>query len=74
MKGNLNCRYPYFQPTGPRLINSKKIGVNSQRELIMNKVNIPSPLAAAGLTLPYANGHHLQQTQDVVNTIMPQPR
>ncbi|XP_016841403.1 serine/threonine-protein kinase MAK isoform X3 [Nasonia vitripennis] len=66
-------RYPYFQPTGPRLINSKKIGVNSQRELIMNKVNIPSPLAA-GLTLPYANGHHLQQTQDVVNTIMPQPR
>jgi len=36
-------RYPYFQVGDPRIINSKKIGVVSQRELVMNKINLPSP-------------------------------
>lgn len=36
-------RYPYFQVGDPRIINSKKIGVVSQRELVMNKINLPPP-------------------------------
>lgn len=38
-----NSRYPYFQVGDPRIINSKKIGVVSQRELVMNKINLPPP-------------------------------
>ncbi|KAL0104053.1 hypothetical protein PUN28_017031 [Cardiocondyla obscurior] len=36
-----SLRYPYFQIGDPRIINSKKIGVASQRELVMNKINLP---------------------------------
>lgn len=36
-------RYSYFQVGDPRIINSKKIGVVSQREIAMNKINLPSP-------------------------------
>lgn len=32
-------RYPYFQVGDSCTINSKKIGVVSQRELAMNKIN-----------------------------------
>ncbi|XP_029155166.1 serine/threonine-protein kinase dyf-5 isoform X1 [Nylanderia fulva] len=38
-----SLRYPYFQVGDPRIINSKKIGVVSQRELAMNKINLPPP-------------------------------
>jgi len=38
-----DSRYPYFQVGDPRIINSKKIGVVSQRELVMNKINLPPP-------------------------------
>lgn len=37
-------RYPYFQVGDPHIINSKKIGVVSQRELVMNKINLPPPM------------------------------
>ncbi|XP_076682820.1 serine/threonine-protein kinase ICK isoform X2 [Andrena cerasifolii] len=39
-----SLRYPYFQVNVPRVINSKKIGVASQRDLILNKVNLPPPV------------------------------
>ncbi|XP_033208422.1 serine/threonine-protein kinase dyf-5-like isoform X2 [Belonocnema kinseyi] len=39
-----SLRYPYFQVGGPRVVSSKKIGVGSQRELVMNKVNLPPPI------------------------------
>ncbi|GAB1867957.1 Serine/threonine-protein kinase ICK [Camponotus japonicus] len=38
-----SLRYPYFQVGDPRIINSKKIGVVSQRDFTMNKINLPSP-------------------------------
>ncbi|XP_076238807.1 serine/threonine-protein kinase dyf-5 [Calliopsis andreniformis] len=38
-----SLRYPYFQTNIPRAINSKKIGVTSQRDLVLNKVNLPPP-------------------------------
>ncbi|XP_067207633.1 serine/threonine-protein kinase dyf-5 isoform X2 [Linepithema humile] len=38
-----SLRYPYFQVGDPRIINSKKIGVVSQREIAMNKINLPPP-------------------------------
>ncbi|XP_011862593.1 PREDICTED: serine/threonine-protein kinase ICK isoform X2 [Vollenhovia emeryi] len=38
-----SLRYPYFQVGDPRIMNSKKIGVVSQRELVMNKMNLPPP-------------------------------
>ncbi|XP_076288631.1 serine/threonine-protein kinase dyf-5 isoform X2 [Lasioglossum baleicum] len=36
-----SLRYPYFQVNVPRLVNSKKIGVASHRDLVLNKVNLP---------------------------------
>ncbi|XP_066603371.1 serine/threonine-protein kinase dyf-5 isoform X2 [Prorops nasuta] len=36
-----SLRYPYFQIGVPNVVSSKKIGVTSQRELVMNKVNLP---------------------------------
>ncbi|XP_031841538.1 serine/threonine-protein kinase dyf-5 isoform X2 [Nomia melanderi] len=39
-----SLRYPYFQVNAPRLINSKKIGVASHRDVILNKVNLPPPV------------------------------
>ncbi|EGI59484.1 PREDICTED: serine/threonine-protein kinase ICK [Acromyrmex echinatior] len=39
-----SLRYPYFQVGDPHIINSKKIGVVSQRELVMNKINLPPPV------------------------------
>ncbi|KAI4493373.1 hypothetical protein M0802_009433 [Mischocyttarus mexicanus] len=39
-----SLRYPYFQVGIPRVVSSQKIGVASQRELIMNKVNLPPPI------------------------------
>ncbi|XP_011155492.1 serine/threonine-protein kinase dyf-5 isoform X2 [Solenopsis invicta] len=38
-----SLRYPYFQVGDPSIINNKKIGVVSQRELVMNKINLPPP-------------------------------
>ena len=40
----VDSRYPYFQVGDPHIINSKKIGVVSQRELVMNKINLPPPV------------------------------
>ncbi|XP_014471020.1 PREDICTED: serine/threonine-protein kinase ICK [Dinoponera quadriceps] len=40
-----SLRYPYFQVGDPRIISSKKIGVTSQRELAMNKINLPPPVS-----------------------------
>ncbi|XP_043507205.1 serine/threonine-protein kinase dyf-5 isoform X2 [Frieseomelitta varia] len=40
-----SLRYPYFQTNMPRIINSTKIGVASQRDLILNKVNLPPPIS-----------------------------
>lgn len=39
-----SLRYPYFQTNIPRIINSTKIGVTSQRDLVLNKVNLPPPV------------------------------
>ncbi|XP_012167530.1 serine/threonine-protein kinase ICK isoform X2 [Bombus terrestris] len=39
-----SLRYPYFQTSIPRIINSTKIGVTSQRDLVLNKVNLPPPV------------------------------
>ncbi|XP_050473862.1 serine/threonine-protein kinase ICK isoform X1 [Bombus huntii] len=39
-----SLRYPYFQTNIPRMINSTKIGVTSQRDLVLNKVNFPPPV------------------------------
>ncbi|XP_033193895.1 serine/threonine-protein kinase ICK isoform X3 [Bombus vosnesenskii] len=39
-----SLRYPYFQTNIPRMINSTKIGVTSQRDLVLNKVNLPPPV------------------------------
>ncbi|KZC13476.1 PREDICTED: serine/threonine-protein kinase ICK [Dufourea novaeangliae] len=39
-----SLRYPYFQVHGPRVINSKKIGITSHRDLVLNKVNLPPPI------------------------------
>ncbi|XP_076656232.1 serine/threonine-protein kinase ICK [Halictus rubicundus] len=39
-----SLRYPYFQINAPRLVNSKKIGVASHRDLVLNKVNLPPPM------------------------------
>ncbi|XP_077281699.1 serine/threonine-protein kinase dyf-5 isoform X1 [Temnothorax americanus] len=39
-----SLRYPYFQVGDPRIVNSKKIGVVSQRDLVMNKINLPPPV------------------------------
>ncbi|XP_023288302.1 serine/threonine-protein kinase dyf-5 [Orussus abietinus] len=36
-----SLRYPYFEASVPRVVSSKQIGVGSQREYVMNKVNIP---------------------------------
>ncbi|XP_020283095.1 serine/threonine-protein kinase ICK isoform X2 [Pseudomyrmex gracilis] len=38
-----SLKYPYFQVGDPRIVNNKKIGVTSQRELVMNKINLPPP-------------------------------
>ncbi|XP_014215710.1 serine/threonine-protein kinase ICK-like [Copidosoma floridanum] len=50
-------RYPYFHPMGSRLVNGKKIGVNNsgQRELILNKVNIGSPVQPGPAVAPTPN-------------------
>ncbi|XP_071859144.1 serine/threonine-protein kinase ICK isoform X2 [Bombus fervidus] len=40
-----SLRYPYFQTNIPRIINSTKIGVTSQRDLVLNKVNLPPPVS-----------------------------
>ncbi|KOX73547.1 Serine/threonine-protein kinase ICK [Melipona quadrifasciata] len=40
-----SLRYPYFQTNMPRIINSTKIGVASQRNLVLNKVNLPPPIS-----------------------------
>ncbi|CAD1473142.1 unnamed protein product, partial [Heterotrigona itama] len=40
-----SLRYPYFQANMPRIINSTKIGVASQRDLVLNKVNLPPPIS-----------------------------
>ncbi|KAK0089990.1 hypothetical protein PV325_004123 [Microctonus aethiopoides] len=41
-------RYPYFQVNNAtRVLSSRKLGINSHRELTMNKVNFPSGVAAA---------------------------
>ncbi|KAK1133320.1 hypothetical protein K0M31_011136 [Melipona bicolor] len=40
-----SLRYPYFQTNMPRIINSTKIGVASQRDLVLNKVNLPPPIS-----------------------------
>ncbi|KAH0945213.1 hypothetical protein HN011_010747 [Eciton burchellii] len=55
-----SLRYPYFQVGDPRIINSKKIGVISQRELAMNKINLPSA------TSKQYNYPH----EDVVNNLL----
>ncbi|XP_076763340.1 serine/threonine-protein kinase ICK isoform X2 [Xylocopa sonorina] len=39
-----SLRYPYFQANASRVVNSKKIGVTSQRDLVLNKVNLPPPI------------------------------
>ncbi|XP_078041506.1 serine/threonine-protein kinase dyf-5 isoform X1 [Augochlora pura] len=39
-----SLRYPYFQVNAPRLVNSKKIGVASHRDLVLHKVNLPPPM------------------------------
>ncbi|XP_076621433.1 serine/threonine-protein kinase ICK isoform X1 [Colletes latitarsis] len=39
-----SLRYPYFQMSIPRAINSKNISVATQRDLVLNKVNLPSPV------------------------------
>ncbi|EZA60521.1 hypothetical protein DMN91_009959 [Ooceraea biroi] len=56
-----SLRYPYFQVGDPRIINSKKIGVVSQRELAMNKINLPSATPKQ-----YNNYPH----KDVVNSVL----
>ncbi|XP_015593952.1 serine/threonine-protein kinase ICK isoform X2 [Cephus cinctus] len=38
-----SLRYPYFQVGGPRVVSSKKIGVGSQREILVNRVNMALP-------------------------------
>ncbi|KAK9309177.1 hypothetical protein QLX08_001126 [Tetragonisca angustula] len=40
-----SLRYPYFQTNMPRIINSTKIGVASQRDLVLNKVNLPPSIS-----------------------------
>lgn len=67
-----SLRYPYFQPTGPRLINNKKMNSAAQRELVLNKVNIGSPInivaaPTSSLPNPYAanNGHSQTVSQNV---------
>ncbi|CAK9806736.1 Serine/threonine-protein kinase MAK [Anthophora plagiata] len=40
-----SLRYPYFQMNPARVIHSKKIGVTSQRDLVLNKVNLPPPVS-----------------------------
>ncbi|CAL7939552.1 unnamed protein product [Xylocopa violacea] len=39
-----SLRYPYFQANASRVVNSKKIGVTPQRDLVLNKVNLPPPI------------------------------
>ncbi|KAG7205435.1 hypothetical protein KM043_007427 [Ampulex compressa] len=58
-----SLRYPYFQVGGTRVVSSKKIGVSSQREIVMNKVNLPPPVPKQ-----YNYSH-----QDIMNVLM-QPR
>lgn len=53
-------RYPYFQVGDPRIINSKKIGVMSQRELAMNKINLP----------PQTPKQYNYPEQDLVNNLL----
>ncbi|XP_058792736.1 serine/threonine-protein kinase MAK-like isoform X2 [Phymastichus coffea] len=69
-------RYPYFQSQGARLINAKKISVSSgQRELVMNKVNIPSPMVQVNnVSISYANGHHREQAFEDANSANQQQR
>ncbi|XP_070156048.1 serine/threonine-protein kinase dyf-5 isoform X2 [Polyergus mexicanus] len=55
-----SLRYPYFQVGDPRIINSKKIGVVSQRELAMNKINLPPP----------APKQYNYSQEDLVNNIL----
>ncbi|XP_029041473.1 serine/threonine-protein kinase ICK isoform X3 [Osmia lignaria lignaria] len=53
-----SLRYPYFQVNVPRAINSKKIGVTSQRDLVLNKVNLPPPMPK-----------QYYSQQDILNTL-----
>ncbi|XP_032664651.1 serine/threonine-protein kinase dyf-5 isoform X2 [Odontomachus brunneus] len=55
-----SLRYPYFQVGDPRIINSKKIGVTSQRELAMNKINLP----------PTVSKQYNYSPQDLVNSLV----
>ncbi|XP_011142752.1 serine/threonine-protein kinase ICK isoform X2 [Harpegnathos saltator] len=56
-----SLRYPYFQVGDPRIINSKKIGVISQRELAMNKINLPPPIQSK---------QYNYSQQDLVNNLV----
>nr|XP_012151479.1 PREDICTED: serine/threonine-protein kinase MAK isoform X3 [Megachile rotundata] len=53
-----SLRYPYFQVNVQRPINSKKIGVTSQRDLVLNKVNLPPPMPK-----------QYYSQQDILNTL-----
>ncbi|KAL6422294.1 hypothetical protein ACFW04_010567 [Cataglyphis niger] len=55
-----SLRYPYFQVGDPRIINSKKIGVVSQRELAMNKINLP----------PSTPKQYNYSQEDLVNNVL----
>ncbi|XP_015188017.1 PREDICTED: serine/threonine-protein kinase ICK isoform X1 [Polistes dominula] len=71
-----SLRYPYFQVGVPRVVSSKKIGVASQRELIMNKVNLPAPIPKQ-YNYPQQQQHqqqHQQHQHEVINNNVVQSR
>ncbi|XP_046423355.1 serine/threonine-protein kinase dyf-5 isoform X2 [Neodiprion pinetum] len=56
-----SLRYRYFQVGGPRQVSSKKMAVGSQRELVMNKVNLPASIITS-------NGTYNQP--DMISTVV----